>query len=82
VVSATVNSNTINLVVGLALPALVIGMSSAAGEVGVELGWLLGMTVIGLLLLIPAKGMTRVGGAALIVLYLLFVVVQVLWSTT
>ncbi len=82
VVSATVNSNTINLVVGLALPALVIGMSSAARGVGVELGWLLGMTVIGLLLLIPAKGMTRVGGAALIVLYLLFVIVQVLWPTT
>jgi cation:H+ antiporter len=82
VVSATVNSNSINLVVGLALPALVIGMSSAAREVGVELGWLLGMTVIALLLLIPAKGMTRVGGAALIVLYLLFVVVQLLWPTT
>jgi cation:H+ antiporter len=79
VVSATVNSNTINLVAGLALPALLIGMSSAARDVGVELGWLLGMTVIGLLLLLPAKGMTRVGGAALIVLYLLFVVMQVLW---
>jgi cation:H+ antiporter len=82
VVSATVNSNTINLVVGLALPALVIGMSSAPGEVGAELGWLLGMTVIGLLLLAPAKGMTRVGGAALIVLYLLFVVVQLHWPPT
>ncbi len=42
VVSATVNSNTINLVVGLALPALVIGRSSAASQVLVELGWLLG----------------------------------------
>src|SRR5579885_2173042 len=30
VVSATVNSNTINLVVGLALPSLVLGMSGAA----------------------------------------------------
>lgn len=82
VVSATVNSNTINLVVGLALPALVIGMGSAASDVFVELGWLLGMTVIGLLLLIPAKGMTRMGGAAMIVLYLLFVVVHLLWPTT
>ncbi len=81
VVSTTVNSNTINLVVGLALPALIIGMDSAACGVGVELWWLLGMTVIGLLLLVPAKGMDRVGGAALIILYLLFVVVQVLWPT-
>jgi cation:H+ antiporter len=79
VVSATVNSNTINLVVGLAGPSLVIGMRSVASDVGVELGWLLGMTVIGLLLLVPAKGMTRVGGAGMIVLYLLFVVVHVLW---
>lgn len=61
VVSTTVNSNTINLVVGLALPTLLSGMGSAAREVGVELGWLLGMTVIGLLLLVPARGMTRVG---------------------
>jgi Ca2+/Na+ antiporter len=54
-------------------------MRSAASDAGVELGWLLGMTVIGLLLLVPAKGMTRVGGAVMIVLYLVFVVVQVLW---
>lgn len=81
VVSATVNSNTINLVVGLAGPSLVIGMGSVARDVGVELGWLLGMTMIGLLLLLPVRGMTRVGGAALIVLYLLFVVVHLLWPT-
>jgi cation:H+ antiporter len=79
VVSATVNSNTINLVVGLALPALLIGMGSPARGVGLELAWLLGMTVIALLLLLPAKGMTRMGGAALIILYLLFVVVYLLW---
>jgi cation:H+ antiporter len=79
VVSATVNSNTINLVVGLALPSLVIGMGSAAREVGLELGWLLGMTVIGFLLLLPARGMTRLGGAVIIILYLVFVVVYMLW---
>jgi Ca2+/Na+ antiporter len=80
VVSATVNSNTINLVVGLALPALLIGIGEAARGVSVALGWLLGMTVIGLLLLLPAKGMTRLGGAAMIVLYLLLVV-YLLWPT-
>lgn len=79
VVSATVNSNTINLVVGLALPSLVLQIGSVTREAGFELGWLLGMTVIALLLLLPARGMTRVGGGALIVLYLVFVVVQALW---
>jgi cation:H+ antiporter len=78
VVSATVNSNTINLVVGLALPALLFGMRGAGGSVFIELGWLLGMTVIGLLLLLPAKGMTRAGGVGMILLYLLFVVVHLI----
>jgi len=66
-------------VVGLALPALVTGMRGAASDVFVELGWLLGMTVIGLLLLLPAKGMTQMGGAGMIVPYLLLVVVHMLW---
>jgi cation:H+ antiporter len=79
VVSATVNSNTINLVVGLALPALLFGMRGVASDVFLELGCLLGMTVIGLLLLLPAKGMTRIGGVGMIILYLLFVVVHLLW---
>jgi cation:H+ antiporter len=76
VVGATVNSNTINLVVGLALPALLFGMRGAGNSVFIELGWLLGMTVIGLLL--PAKGMTRAGGVGMILLYLLFVMVHLI----
>jgi hypothetical protein len=78
-VSAAVNSNTINLVVVLALPALLFGMKGAASDVFIELGWLLGMTVIGLLLLLPSKGMTRAEGAGMIVLYLLFVVVHLIF---
>lgn len=79
VVSAAVNSNTLNLVVGLALPAVIFGMGDTANDAILELGWLLGMTVIGLLLLLPAKGMTRLGGAGMIVLYLGFVALHLLW---
>lgn len=79
VVSATVNSNTLNLVVGLALPAVVFGRKGAASGVLIELGWLLGMTVIGLLLLLPAKGMTRLEGAGMIALYLLFIVLHLIF---
>ena len=79
VVSATVNSNTLNLVVGLALPAVLFGLRGAITDIFLELGWLLGMTVIGLVLLLPAKGMARLGGAGMIVLYLLFVAVHLLW---
>ncbi len=79
VVSATVNSNTLNLVVGLALPAVIFGMGGQSPHVFLELGWLFGMTVIGLVLLLPAKGITRLGGVGMIVLYLLFVAVHLLW---
>ena len=58
-----------------------LGNEFSCSSVFLELAWLLGMTVIGLLLLIPAKGMTRMGGAAMIVLYLLFVVNHLLWPT-
>ncbi|HLI71719.1 MAG TPA: hypothetical protein VKV19_18330 [Ktedonobacteraceae bacterium] len=81
VVSATVNSNTLNLIVGLALPAIVFGTRSAASGVFLELGWLLGMTIIGLLLLLPSRGMTRIGGAGMIILYLAFVTAHIRWPT-
>jgi cation:H+ antiporter len=79
VVSATVNSNTLNLVVGLALPAVLFGMGGQSHHVFLELGWLLGMTLIGLVLLLPARGLTRLGGAGIIVLYLLFVAAHLIW---
>src|SRR5258708_133495 len=79
VVSTTVNRNTTSPVIGLALPALVIGMGSTARERRIKLGWLFGMIVGRLLLLIPAKGMTRMGGAEMIIRSLLFVVVHLLW---
>jgi cation:H+ antiporter len=75
VVSETLNSNTINLVAGLALPALVYG--SAAGHASLDLAWLLGMTVLAVLLLARPRGLKRAGGTALIALYVLFVVVRV-----
>lgn len=39
------------------------------------------MTMLGLALLSPAKGMTRVGGASLILSFRLFIVAYVLWPT-
>jgi Ca2+/Na+ antiporter len=75
VVSETLNSNTINLLAGLALPALVYG--SAAGHASLDLAWLLGMTVLALLLLARPRGLKRASGTALIGLYVLFVVVRV-----
>jgi cation:H+ antiporter len=80
VVSATVNSNTINLVFGLAVPALVLGVHGVSHDTFVEVIWLFGMTVMGFLLLLPEKGMTRLGGIVMMLLYAGFVLIHLLWS--
>jgi cation:H+ antiporter len=74
-VSETLNSNTINLVGGLAIPALFVTVSSGrlARTDGV---WLLATTALTVALLAPGGGMRRVGGALLVLLWIAFAVVQ------
>ncbi len=76
-VTETLGSNTINLVGGVLLPALVVGLAGSSGAVGFDLAWLVGMTCLAVLLLSQARGIGRRGGALLIVLYVVFVAVQV-----
>ncbi len=73
VVSETLNSNTINALAGVALPALVFGGVATRGPGRADLPWLLGMTVVALALLSRRRGLTRAGGGAIIAAYLLFV---------
>ncbi len=73
VVSETLNSNTINVLAGIALPALIFGGVSAGRSGLLDLLWLLGMTAVALALLARRRGLTRPGGVALIALYALFV---------
>jgi cation:H+ antiporter len=77
VVSEAFNSNTINLIVGLSLPALVIGVTPDGAESRTDLLWLLGLTAVTIGLLRRRHGLTRWGGAAIIALYALFVAVTV-----
>lgn len=77
VVSEALNSNTINLVAGLALPALVFNRGSAGAHGTLELFWMAGMTLAALALLGGARGLTRGGGALLIAAYASFVVVRI-----
>jgi cation:H+ antiporter len=76
-VTETLGSNTINLVGGVLLPALVVGLAGSSGAVGFDLAWLVAMTCLVVLLLSQARGIGRRGGALLIVLYVVFVAVQV-----
>jgi Ca2+/Na+ antiporter len=74
--SETLNSNAINLVFGLALPAALGAFSAFSGLAIFDLAWLLGMTAAALVLFGRHGGAGRTAGAFLIVLYAAFVAVQ------
>ena len=77
-VSETLNSNSINLIVGLAVPA-VFGSLGVLGNLGVfDLAWLVVMTGVALAFFARPAGVPRAGGILLVFLYGVFVVVQVL----
>jgi cation:H+ antiporter len=75
-VSETVNSNTINLVGGLAIPALFVTVAAGSGLERADGVWLLAATAIALVLLAPRRGMGRAGGMLLVVSWIAFAVVQ------
>jgi len=66
-----------NLIAGVILPALIFGLAPTHGAVLLELGWLLGLTLAALLLTAPRRGLNRIGGLAIVALYLAFVGVRV-----
>ena len=77
-VSETLNSNSINLVAGLAIPAAVASIGALDGLDVFDLAWLVAMTSAALVLYARPAGPGRRGGALLVALYCVFVVVQAL----
>jgi cation:H+ antiporter len=69
--SAAMNSNTINLIGGLVIPALFIGTGFARGSLA-YFGWLLDLTLLAVLAPLPRRRLSRTAGAAIIALYLIF----------
>jgi cation:H+ antiporter len=69
--SAAMNSNTINLLGGLVIPALFIGTGFARGSLG-YFGWLVDLTLLAVLAPLPRRRLSRTAGAAIIALYLIF----------
>ena len=79
VVSEALNSNTLNLFAGVCLPALLLGAPIPEQLTVVAVWWLLGMTVVALALTRTRQHLSRRGGACLIALYAMFVVVVLRW---
>jgi cation:H+ antiporter len=75
--SETLNSNSINVVAGLALPAALGSLASFSNLDVFDLAWLLGMTAVALVLFGRRGGAGRPAGILLIVLYAVFLAVQV-----
>ena len=81
-VSETLNSNTTNLVFGISVPALFIGLGSTSALTGFDLGWLLLVNLVALAMLARVKGVGRSEGAAILLLYAVFVAVQIVAEST
>jgi cation:H+ antiporter len=75
--SETLNSNSINIVAGLAVPAA-LGSFGAFSRLSVfNLAWVMGMTAVAVVLFGRRNGAGRRAGASLILLYAVFLTVQV-----
>jgi cation:H+ antiporter len=81
-VSETLNSNTTNLLFGISVPALFIGLGSTSALTGFDLGWLLLVNLTVLVMLAGARGVGRSEGAAILLLYAVFVAVQIVAEST
>jgi cation:H+ antiporter len=77
VVSETFNSNTVNLVFGVALPSLFVELGATGALARFDVGWLLLTTAVVIALLARRAGVRRSGGLAILALYAVFVAVQI-----
>jgi cation:H+ antiporter len=75
--SETLNSNSINLAAGLAVPAALGSFAAFSNLAVFDLAWLFAMTVLALVLFGRRSGAGRSAGAFLIALYAVFLAVQI-----
>lgn len=74
VLSEAMNSNALNVAVGLLVPGVLIGMGPLRPQAVSVAGWYGGLTVAALLVAFVGRRISRVAGAAIIAAYLVFVV--------
>ena len=74
VVSLAFNSNTLNLLAGVSIPAVIIGGLTASAAAAIDIAWMLALTLLAIGLGWLQGGLNRLSGVLLIVVYLLFIV--------
>ena len=74
VLSTALNSNAINVVGGLLIPASLAGLGPGSGQDTLVAAWYAGLTVFALALAYRSRGVGRAAGTAIIAGYLAFVV--------
>ena len=74
-VSESLNSNNANILVGLCIPALILGIGSPSGLEQFSAASMVGMTVLAIALGYSGGGLTRREGGLIIALYAAFAVV-------
>jgi Ca2+/Na+ antiporter len=77
VVSESFNSNTVNLLVGITLPALIAGIAAPAGSTELTVWWRVGITALTGVFTGYRGGLRRGEGIVVVALYLVFVGVVV-----
>jgi len=74
VLSTALNSNAINVVAGLLIPASIAGLGPRSGPDTLAAAWYAGLTVLALALAYRSRGLGRGAGAVIIAGYLAFVI--------
>ena len=76
-VSETLNSNTINLAVGIVVPAVFVTAARAPAGFELDFVWMLAVTLAMLVLVGRRGGAGRLAGAAIVASYIAYVVVRI-----
>ena len=71
--SIALNSNALNVTIGLLLPATLVGLGAPSGQGTLVAAWYLGLTAVTLICAYTARGLRRTHGALIIAGYLAFV---------
>ncbi len=75
VVSESFNSNSLNILAGIALPSLALSLGSATGLGTFSVWWLVGMTAAAVVLTYTGRGLRRAEGGVIVALYVAFAAV-------